>query len=365
METTFTTSLTNSLTKLAYQGFQYSKSAAGITHKTWTFRIRQVVAPTDSEVSAPVPSDVLDTYRKRYDQLLELDWADAEQGIYDPALLFDTPWTDIVQFYPQVLLDLPKTWERANNKEFKSFRKDIQTDGYPQYYVQNFHHQTDGYLSDESANLYDLQVELLFNGAADPMRRRVLAPLKDHLTQAGLLQTPTTARATRVLDIACGTGRTLRMLRGALPHVSLFGIDLSPAYLRKANQLLSSIPGELPQLMQANAEDLPYLDSYFHGITCVFMLHELPAPVRQKVIDECYRVVRPGGTLIICDSIQKIDSPELEPMMKNFPRLFHEPFYTNYIEDDISQRLSTAGFRDIDIQTHFASKYWIARKASS
>ena len=76
--------------------------------------------------------------------------------------------------------------------------------------------------------------------------------------------------------------------------------------------------GELPQLMQANAEALPYLDGYFHGVTCVFMLHELLAPVRQKVIDECYRVIHPGGTLIICDSIQKIDSPELEPMMQNF-----------------------------------------------
>ena len=42
---------------------------------------------------------------------------------------------------------------------------------YPDYY-QNFHHQTDGYLSDHQA-LYDLQVEILFNGSADAMRRRV------------------------------------------------------------------------------------------------------------------------------------------------------------------------------------------------
>ena len=170
---------------------------------------------------------------------------------------------------------------------------------------------------------------------------------------------------TRVLDIACGTGRTLRMLRGALPKASLFGVDLSPAYLRKANQLLSEIPGELPQLIQANAEDLPYLDGYFHGVTCVFMLHELPAPVRQKVINECYRVTRPGGTFIICDSIQSIDSPELQPMMQNFSRLFHEPFYNNYIEDDISERLTASGFERVETQIHFASKYWIAHKPSS
>lgn len=350
------------LTKLAYQGFQYGKSAASVAHKNSIARIRRVVSPPEQE-AAPVPPDVFETYRQRYDQLLETDWADAEQGIYPSSLLFDTPWTEIVQTYPQVLLDLPKVWDREKRKDFRGFSEGIQTDDYPQYYAQTFHHQTDGYLSDDSANLYDLQVELLFNGAADPMRRRVLAPLKQALTDSGQFETPAAERSTRVLDIACGTGRTLRMLRGALPEASLFGTDLSPAYLRKANQLLSELAGELPQLLQANAEDLPYLDGYFHGVTCVFMMHELPAPVRQKVINECYRVTRPGGTFIICDSIQAIDSPELEPMMKNFQTLFHEPFYNNYIRDDISARLNDAGFKLVEVQTHFASKYWIAQKS--
>ena len=362
METTLTPSFTQSLAKLAYQGFQYSKSAIGLTHKTWTSRLRNIVAPLDHGLDIPMSSEVLEIYRKRYDQLLETDWTDAEAGVYEPSLLFDTPWTDIIQFYPQILLDLPQIWARTKNNEFKVFRNDIATDGYPQYYVQNFHHQTDGYLSDESANLYDLQVELLFNGAADPMRRRILAPLKHNLMQTGQLDTPTTERTTRVLDIACGTGRTLRMLRGTLPNASLFGVDLSSAYLRKANQLLSEIPGELPQLIQANAEELPYLDGYFHGVTCVFMLHELPAPVRQHVINECYRVTRPGGIFIICDSIQTVDSPEFKPLMQGFSHTFHEPFYNNYIEDDISERLTKAGFEQVDTQIHFASKYWIAYK---
>lgn len=350
---------------MAYQGLQYSKSAAGITHKNWASRIRELVAPLPDGAIAPIPADLLNVYRQRYDQLLETDWTDAQQGVYDSSLLFDTPWSDIVQVYPQILLDLPQTWLRAKNQEFNVFRDSISTDGYPQYYTRNFHYQTDGYLSDESANLYDLQVELLFNGAADPMRRRILAPLKQHLKQAGHFESRVAEQNTRVLDIACGTGRTLRMLRSSLPNASLFGIDLSPAYLRKANQLLSEMPGELPQLIQANAEDLPYLDGYFHGITCVFMLHELPAPVRQTVINDCYRVTRPGGIFIICDSIQSMDSPELQPMMQNFSSLFHEPFYKNYIEDDISTRLTTAGFTQIDTQIHFASKYWIAHKPST
>jgi len=60
---------------------------------------------------------------------------------------------------------------RRNTKIFR----EIETAGYPSYYA-NFHHQTNGYFSDLSANLYDLQVEILFGGSADAMRRRIIAP---------------------------------------------------------------------------------------------------------------------------------------------------------------------------------------------
>lgn len=349
----------STLTKLAYQTFQQSKSYFGLAHKTLSARLLNFIAPPPEERAKPIPPDVLLKIQARLNELLDVDWHDAEQGIYPISLLFDNPWQDFFQFYPALWADMPQQWNRANNNRFQEFSPGVRTEGYPQYYVRNFHHQTDGYLSDWSANLYDLQVEILFNGSADPMRRRILAPLKRELTSSGCAN----QAQTRILDVACGTGRTLRMIRGALSEVSLFGTDLSPAYLRKANQLLSEIPGELPQLMQANAETLPYVDNYFHGITCVFLFHELPAPVRQKVIDECYRVTQPGGVFIICDSIQQSDSPEMKLPMENFPALFHEPFYKNYTEDNLTDRLEKAGFQVIETQVHFMSKYWVARKA--
>ncbi len=168
-------------------------------------------------------------------------------------ILFDNPWEDFFRYYPQIWLEKPKILQRQQNREYQSFAPQIDKEGYPRYYLQNFHYQTDGYLSDMSANLYDLQVEILFNGGADPMRRRILAPLKAELAQT------TPQKQIKVLDVACGTGRTLRFIRATLPKASLYGVDLSPAYLRKTNQLLSEMPGELPQLAQANGENLPYL----------------------------------------------------------------------------------------------------------
>ena len=46
----------------------------------------------------------------------------------------------------------------------------------PDYFVQNFHYQTGGYLTRESARLYDTQVEVLFSGTANAMRRQCLPP---------------------------------------------------------------------------------------------------------------------------------------------------------------------------------------------
>lgn len=350
--------MADTLTKMAYQTFQQGKSYFGLAHKALSTQLLSFIAPPAESKTKPIPPGLLVKIYDRLNKILETDWQDAERGVYPASLLFDNPWEDFFRFYPALWLDMPSIWERANQNRIQEFSPAIDTSGYPNYYVRNFHHQTDGYFSDMSANLYDLQVEILFNGSADAMRRRVLAPLKQGLADAGFPN----ARSTRILDVATGTGRTLRMIRGALSEVSLFGTDLSPAYLRKANQLLSEIPGELPQLAQANAEALPYVDNYFHGITCVFLFHELPAPVRQHIIDECYRVTQPGGVFVICDSIQMSDSPELEPVMENFSAVFHEPFYRNYTIDNMEERLQKAGFIDIQTEVHFMSKYWSARK---
>ena len=347
----------DTLTKLTYQTFQQGKSYFGLAHKVLSTQLLRFMSPSTEGNSKPIPPELLLKIQQRLNQLVEADWQDAELGIYPKSLLFDNPWDDFFAYYPAVWSDMPQIWERANQKNHQHFSPEVEKEGYPSYYLQNFHYQTDGYLSDRSANLYDLQVELLFNGTADAMRRRILAPLKQGLKAFDSVP----SRQVRVLDVACGTGRTLKMIRAALPQASLFGTDLSPAYLRKANQLLSQIPG-LPQLVHANAEELPYLDNYFHAVTCVFLFHELPAAVRQRVIEQCFRVTQPAGVFIICDSIQMIDSPEMLPAMDSFHETFHEPYYKHYTTDDLVGRLEKAGFQDIMTKVHFMSKYLIAHK---
>lgn len=349
--------MVNPLAELAYQGWQQTKNALSLTHKSLAYQLSTLFIDRQNTSTPAIDPQVLSIIQQRLEALLNVDWEEANLGVYPIELLFEEDWQDFLWIYPQIWLDLPLTWQRKSRKQSHVFSSEVDRSAYPKYYLQNFHYQTDGYLSDRSAELYDLQVDLLFNGAADAMRRRVLAPLKQAVSHG---ETP--PKPAKILDVACGTGRTLKFIRQICPQASLYGLDLSPYYLRKANQLLSKIPGELPQLLQANGETLPYVDNYFHGITSVFLFHELPYKARQRVIDECWRVLKPGGTLIICDSIQKEDSPEITPVLNWFAQNFHEPYYPHYLTDDLGDRLQKAGFTEVKIKTHYLSKYWVARK---
>ena len=108
------------------------------------------------------------------DSMQDRDWKDSAAGVYPQSLLFDIPWLDWAERYPRIWLDLPSNWSRRRARDVQDLPDLADREIYPDYYLQNFHHQTDGYLSDHSAELYDLQVDILFNGAADAMRRRIL-----------------------------------------------------------------------------------------------------------------------------------------------------------------------------------------------
>ncbi|MBP0017584.1 MAG: methyltransferase domain-containing protein [Cyanobacteria bacterium SBLK] len=314
-------------------------------------QIRQWLFPAFEPQTQSLSSEALQLLTESRDRLIERDWKDAREGVYPIEILFDNNIEEFFKAYALIWQDYPQTWQRVISQTYKDFSPQIQKKekDYPQYYFRNFHFQTDGYLSERSAEIYDLQVELLFNGAADVMRRRIIAPLK-----AGLH-----SDRGHLLDVACGTGRSLQFLQKTLPKMSLYGIDLSHPYLKKARERL----GNKVHLKQGKGEALPYPDRFFTVVTSTFVFHEIPAPIRQQIFDECYRVLKPGGILILCDSLQAGDIPKLDPVLSNFATVFHEPYYLNYLQDNLSDRLQNSGFGKIETQIHWLSKYWIVRKS--
>ena len=86
------------------------------------------------------------------------------------------------------------------------------------------------------------------------------------------------------------------------------------------------------------------------------------ADTLEAVLDDAYRLLEPGGVLVLADSIQLKDSPQYSVAMDNFRRIFHEPFYRDFISDDIESRLSNAGFTGISAESHFMVRVWTANK---
>ena len=344
--------------KIAYKTLQQGKSIAGLAHKELSTRIMNFVLPDNKLGNFKIDKKLLVDIQNSMDRLREEDWNDAEKNIYPKKLLFDEPWLRYLTQYPKIWLDMPNTWDRRRKQNYKDLPKNIENENYPKYYLRNFHHQTDGYLSDFSASIYDLQVEILFNGSADAMRRRIIKPLKEGLNNFSNRK----KSSLKILDVATGSGRTLKQLRGALAKEKIIGLDLSGSYLKEASRFISNLDGDLIELIKGNAENLPFEDNSIQGITCVYLFHELPRTVRENVLKEFFRVLEPDGILILADSIQENDSPDFIQIMENFYKSFHEPFYCDYIKENITSKIKDIGFNNIKSNSFFMTKVWSAIK---
>ena len=137
---------------------------------------------------------------------------------------------------------------------------------------------------------------------------------------------------------------------------------MSGSYLKEASRFISNLEGDLIELVKGNAEELPFEDCSLQAISCVYLFHELPRNVREKVLKEFFRVLEPGGVLVIADSIQENDSPDFIQIMENFHKSFHEPFYCDYIKEDINSKIEEIGFKNIKTKSFFMTKVWSAVK---
>lgn len=332
------------LDRLSYAAHQTARVAWYAGHYAAGRRLLKPMPKPDFAIG-PTPGRAELTADMR--ALFQREWRDVAAGLYPaPRLLGPEP----AEFLRRSLLyfrDLPQVDARRHGTLDEELPPGTQADGLPDYYRQNFHFQTDGWLSDHSAALYDTQVEVLFTGAADVMRRRALAPIATWL--AGRNQ-----RDVRGLDVGCGTGRLLAALHGAWPGLRLTGIDLSPPYLAEARRLIGRTARV--KLDQAAAETLPFDEASLDLVISSFLMHELPKDIRAKALAEMARVVKPGGLVVIVDSLQKGDRPEWDGLLDLFPHYFHEPYYAEYVGSSLEEGAAAAGLRPVSTENAFLSK---------
>ncbi len=285
-------------------------------------------------------------------ELTAREWRNIEQGFYakphdrvrNPRRLI----SDSIRF----LRDVPRVEERRMGRNNSEVFTEDRKGQYPRYYLQNFHYQTDGWLSDESARLYDTQVEVLFTGTADLMRRMALVPLAEALKGKD-------QRHMSLLDVATGTGRFLTFVKDNYPKLPVTALDLSGAYLDEARRNLKPWSGV--DFVEANAETMPFDDGAHDVVTSIYLFHELPPKIRRVVAREIARVLKPGGTFILVDSIQYGDASEWDGILESFPVGFHEPYYMGYLSEDLAALFSEAGLEFCWSDHGFLSKVAVFR----
>jgi len=102
--------------------------------------------------------------------------------------------------------------------------------------------------------------------------------------------------AGRLLDIGCGTGELAARLAQRGWHVT--GLDLCERMLHQARIKLNGDGGSV-HLTVGDSERLPFASGAFDAVTCANSFHHYPH--QERVVSDMYRVLRPGGHLLLLD----------------------------------------------------------------
>ena len=285
--------------------------------------------------------------------LMARDLANVEEGLY--PLPADHDGSLMTRIYRSRLFfnDLPDVHRRRKERRHDEVLDETTRGKRPDYYLQNFHYQSGGWMTEDSAQRYDTQVEVLFKGTANAMRRMALPELYEIFKGRD-------QRKLALADIGCGTGRFLDFVKQAWPRLPVTGVDLSEPYIKHARRHLRR--WSRVRAIVGNAESLPLPDASQDAVTNIFTMHELPPQVRRTVISECARVLKSGGRLVIVDSLQRRDVPDYDGILERFPQNYHEPYFESYLDEDFAHIAKNHGLTHVRDEPAFVSKVMVFDK---
>jgi demethylmenaquinone methyltransferase/2-methoxy-6-polyprenyl-1,4-benzoquinol methylase/phosphoethanolamine N-methyltransferase len=187
--------------------------------------------------------------------------------------------------------------------------------------------QTDGKLI-RWAPYYDLAVNLTTLGQAVRLRK---------MTVANALIKP----GARVLDVGCGTGEVTLLAKIRTKEGQVYGIDPAPEMIAAARKKAGRRGLEV-DFRVGVIESLPFEESTMDVVTSSLMMHHLPEDLKVRGLAEIYRVLKPGGRLLIADFMRPTGS-FLNHLFMAFTR--HQGLESGI--EDLQKLLRAAGFGQI------------------
>jgi len=177
-------------------------------------------------------------------------------------------------------------------------------------------------------------------------------------------------RPAHVLDLCCGTGDlALQLASLARDPVQIVGVDFSPAMLAVARRKAAlSRSGQAIRFVEGDGSALGFPDGRFDSVGIAFAFRNVTwrNRLRERVLAEVWRVLRPGGTFVIVETSQP-DSRILKAGFHAYLDLLvapaggwisrHRSAYRYLAEsaqnfhdaDEVEGMLQAAGFADIEV----------------
>lgn len=147
----------------------------------------------------------------------------------------------------------------------------------------------------------------------------------------------------KVLELGCGVGYFTEYL--AQTGATVIANDISPDLLEVARE---RVPAKNVIFKEENAYDLTYEDASFDSVVGSSVLHHLEI---EQALKECFRVLKPGGTMFFTEPNLVNPQVYLERRIPYLQRKSHtSPDETAFVRGPLAALFQEHGFVDVNIQ---------------
>lgn len=216
------------------------------------------------------------------------------------------------------------------NEETKNYRTDHEY--YPEYIHAPIHGITDNYTNAQNCLSWDLAMDAIIEASHK---------VSCHDFRTGMVELiPADAKIETVLELGAGTAEGSLFLAQRFPQARFTVSDVSPYMLVIAKHKFEKAGlSERANFEQIDARQTGYASNSFDLVTSSLLFHETPKAWTSRILDEMYRIVKPGGWILYSDTFRGQHA---------LNDSFAEPWLAEFREINFEYEFARAGFENLN-----------------